>query len=215
MKYIFRNDFNSFKKFLTIASVFYILPLVLYYCVYLLTGGALDKNLISQFLSYNVEFNSSKWIFIIISILNVLTYFSLIINLIIRDLTYGYEYIFLRLNIKSWLLYKIVSLCFYIFIYTVLRSLLFVIIINININIIGFDLVYITIYQFILFLFVAILLLFLVINFKNNILPLLVMVIPMLNFNLFSLIVMTIIILFLLLLSIKNNNINIIRGGCK
>lgn len=136
MKYIFRNDFNFLKKFLITSLIFYILPLALYYCAYFFTGGVIDKNLFDQLLSYDGKLNSSNWFFIIICILNSLTYFILIINLIIRNFTYEYEYIFLRLKVKSWITYKIFSLVFYIFIYTTFRGLLFVIIISNKINII-------------------------------------------------------------------------------
>ena len=121
MKYILKNDFNTLKKFLQLSIIFYFLPLLTFIMMIKVTGSNITSLMNENFFSYNIKFNYSNWVLIIISIINTVIYISMSYSLIVKDVHYEKENIFLRINIRRWLIYKTLSLIIYIFIYTCIR----------------------------------------------------------------------------------------------
>ena len=116
MKYILKNDFNTLKKFLQLSIIFYFLPLLTFIMMIKVTGSNITSLMNENFFSYNIKFNYSNWVLIIISIINTVIYISMSYSLIVKDVHNEKENIFLRINIRRWLIYKTLSLIIYIFI---------------------------------------------------------------------------------------------------
>ena len=163
MKYILKNDFNTLKKFLQLSIIFYFLPLLTFIMITKVTGTNITNLMNENFFSYNIKFNYSNWILIIISIINTIIYISMSYSLIVKDVHYEKENIFLRINIKKWLLYKILSLIIYVLIYTCIR--IFIIFCAIGCDSLN---IYILIYQFLYYLLLSNLLIIAYILFSKK-----------------------------------------------
>ena len=163
MKYILKNDFNTLKKFLQLSIIFYFLPLLTFIMITKVTGTNITNLINENFFSYNIEFNYSNWILIIISIINTIIYISMSYSLIVKDVHYEKENIFLRINIRKWLLYKILSLIIYVLIYTCIR--IFIIFCAIGCDSLN---IYILIYQFLYYLLLSNLLIIAYILFSKK-----------------------------------------------
>lgn len=150
MKYILKNDFNTLKKFLQLSIIFYFLPLLTFIMITKVTGTNITNLMNENFFSYNIKFNYSNWILIIISIINTIIYISMSYSLIVKDVHYEKENIFLRINIRRWLIYKTLSLIIYILIYTCIR--IFIIFCAIGCDSLN---IYILIYQFLYYLLLS------------------------------------------------------------
>lgn len=163
MKYILKNDFNTLKKFLQLSIIFYFLPLLTFIMITKVTGTNITNLMNENFFSYNIKFNYSNWILIIISIINTIIYISMSYSLIVKDVHYEKENIFLRINIRKWLLYKILSLIIYVLIYTCIR--IFIIFCAIGCDSLN---IYILIYQFLYYLLLSNLLIIAYILFSKK-----------------------------------------------
>lgn len=163
MKYILKNDFNTLKKFLQLSIIFYFLPLLTFIMITKVTGSNITSLMNENFFSYNIKFNYSNWVLIIISIINTVIYISMSYSLIVKDVHYEKENIFLRINIRKWLLYKILSLIIYVLIYTCIR--IFIIFCAIGCDSLN---IYILIYQFLYYLLLSNLLIIAYILFSKK-----------------------------------------------
>lgn len=163
MKYILKNDFNTLKKFLQLSIIFYFLPLLTFIMITKVTGTNITNLMNENFFSYNIKFNYSNWILIIISIINTIIYISMSYSLIVKDVHYEKENIFLRINIRRWLIYKTLSLIIYILIYTCIR--IFIIFCAIGCDSLN---IYILIYQFLYYLLLSNLLIIAYILFSKK-----------------------------------------------
>ncbi|MEG0618118.1 MAG: hypothetical protein RR359_01555 [Bacilli bacterium] len=153
MNYILKNDFNSIKHVLLYSCVLYLIPLLLFRVITILTNFPVTNLLLENFFSYNIEINSTNWILTIISCINIIVYLMLIYVTIINDVKLGKANIFLRLDIKNWLLYKNISIAIIIIVYTIIR---FIIISSLfSFLTINFHYLYIMFYQCIFFIFVS------------------------------------------------------------
>ena len=163
MKYILKNDFNTLKKFLQLSIIFYFLPLLTFIMMIKVTGSNITSLMNENFFSYNIKFNYSNWLLIIISIINTVIYISMSYSLIVKDVHYEKENIFLRINIRRWLIYKTLSLIIYILIYTCIR--IFIIFCAIGCNSLN---IYILLYQFLYYLLLSNLLIIVYILFSKK-----------------------------------------------
>ena len=163
MKYILKNDFNTLKKFLQLSIIFYFLPLLTFIMMIKVTGSNITSLMNENFFSYNIKFNYSNWVLIIISIINTVIYISMSYSLIVKDVHYEKENIFLRINIRRWLIYKTLSLIIYILIYTCIR--IFIIFCAIGCNSLN---IYILLYQFFYYLLLSNLLIIVYILFSKK-----------------------------------------------
>lgn len=163
MKYILKNDFNTLKKFLQLSIIFYFLPLLTFIMMIKVTGSNITSLMNENFFSYNIKFNYSNWVLIIISIINTVIYISMSYSLIVKDVHYEKENIFLRINIRRWLIYKTLSLIIYILIYTCIR--IFIIFCAIGCDSLN---IYILIYQFLYYLLLSNLLIIAYILFSKK-----------------------------------------------
>ena len=163
MKYILKNDFNTLKKFLQLSIIFYFLPLLTFIMMIKVTGSNITSLMNENFFSYNIKFNYSNWALIIISIINTVIYISMSYSLIVKDVHNEKENIFLRINIRRWLIYKTISLIIYILIYTCIR--IFIIFCAIGCNSLN---IYILLYQFLYYLLLSNLLIIVYILFSKE-----------------------------------------------
>ena len=163
MKYILKNDFNTLKKFLQLSIIFYFLPLLTFIMMIKVTGSNITSLMNENFFSYNIKFNYSNWVLIIISIINTVIYISMSYSLIVKDVHNEKENIFLRINIRRWLIYKTISLIIYILIYTCIR--IFIIFCAIGCNSLN---IYILLYQFLYYLLLSNLLIIVYILFSKE-----------------------------------------------
>ena len=98
MKYILKNDFNTLKKFLQLSIIFYFLPLLTFIMMIKVTGTNITSLMNENFFSYNIKFNYSNWVLIIISIINILVTLSFNLSVFLKILSINIIIILHKVN---------------------------------------------------------------------------------------------------------------------
>lgn len=124
MKYIIENDLSYIKKFFLKKIFLYLVLLIGTFKIIKLVGGDSNFNVFLKIIGVSYKYDDS-FLEKAIYILDVLAIFYMTVALFVKDLKNGKENIFLRIKLRKWILYKLLSISLIILIVQILIYIVF------------------------------------------------------------------------------------------
>lgn len=112
MKYICLNDINHIFKKENKMLILYFIVIFLYFNLNILMGMNKDSTIYYNTLAICCDFSTSGWLEMLVFVFSIAIYVYITFQLFYKDIKFGLDNIYLRMNHKKWLLYKMTMIYF-------------------------------------------------------------------------------------------------------
>lgn len=136
MKYIIKNDLNTFKKIIALTLIIYFVPLITHYLITILNPNInIDNEYILTFLSLRINILNDDWIYIIFYLMYLCFNILIMYSILTTDTKNNNCNIFLRVTGFKWFNQKLISIFLFMFLLGVIRYIIIGLLVGFKINI--------------------------------------------------------------------------------